>query len=190
MTLICVTAVSAQTGGTLGLFAEAEGLLCSSSDDPGVLFLYVVHSNATVEASSSWFSVPTPACATGVSYVGSTPSTIGEFVSVIGDVQTGAIVLYADCYETGAGLWILTISYISSGSAQPCCAFAIQPATYLGAPSDPDPGMGSACIAPPDLMEYPVNVRPFFLNDNATCTCTVATEQTTWSGLKALYSDG
>ena len=62
ITLTSMASVAAADGGTIGLFADTEGIECNITDIvPGLVEVHVVH-KTTAGAVASRFAAPVPNC--------------------------------------------------------------------------------------------------------------------------------
>jgi hypothetical protein len=97
----------------------------------------------------------------------------------IGNSQSGVAIGYGACVPSPNH--ILTIQYFGSGLTGPCCLYKVYP----------DPFIPSAQI---EVVDCANNILfatggAALINPDATCTCYVAAEETTWGKMKAIFAE-
>ena len=119
------------------------------------------------------FSVPVPGCYTGL-YLADQQ----QFPVTVGNSQTGVSVGYGACL--GEPINVIGVQLFNSGTTPPCCQWDVLP----------DPNLPSGNIEVVDCGGGLVtaNGKPGFINGDANCPCTVATEDATWGQVKQIYS--
>lgn len=165
---------SAAFADYIGLYADAEAMMCTIVDaEPGLLTFYVV-ANVT-GATGVEFSAPQPACMVGATHVGDAP----VYDVTVGDSQNGAAVAFGVCYNLQ--IHVFTIYYFGAGLSTTCCMYPL-----LGNMGNPV-GPRLADCGYPFATLHPLPGVPIFVNPDATCGCTVPTETSTWGQIKAMY---
>lgn len=171
--VMCASLASAQSGGHIGLYSDSPGYSdCFLTE---ALYLnnsiYVVHSLA-VEANTSQFMVQHNWGA----IAGAT--TYGANLN-LGDPYTGVTITYVGCKPLP--YLLCTLNFIPVAPTPPCTAeFQVVP----------DPVLVSGVI---EVVDCDTNVLPgtggtLIVNGNADdCPCDNATQETSWSKIKALY---
>jgi hypothetical protein len=162
--------------GSISIFADPGGTNCNLTmlPAPAVTSFYVVHVNGT-DVVGSQFRARKPACMNAVFL-----SDEYVFPLTIGESQFGIFVGYGQC-KSGT-VHILTIKYRSLGPTEPCCYY----------PVVPDPSSESGHIEVVDCVDFNIMYGTGghgIVNANATCSCDVPAEETTWGRLKALYTE-
>ncbi|MEJ2721135.1 MAG: hypothetical protein P8181_08325, partial [bacterium] len=119
--LLTVTAVHAQTGGTIGVYADPGGTICVMYDtSPGVVQYYVVHSLAPATQASR-FRAPVPDCMTGAVFLSDETS----WPIKIGLVPDGTLVGYGGCVSSP--ILVMTINIFAQGLTGECCPYPVLP---------------------------------------------------------------
>lgn len=167
--------VSAQTAGHIGIYSDPGWSSCELIDDTFTpVTLYVVHR--------------APAGATGIQFrLQRSPefycfpsSESSPFQFTIGDSETGIGFAYGQCL-TG-DILLLTITLTCHGVSAPCSYFEVLP--------DPAYGTGTivaADCATPFANQSQVTGGRLYANPDDSCTCAVATRESSWGRIKALY---
>lgn len=179
--IVCVASMAFAQPGYLGVYADPGGTNCAGNDLPnGFLPVYVIH-QATAGATASQFGVQS-AFPAGLVYLGET----SPYATVIGttwmhDEGLGGTVAYGGCI--GSPNLVKTINLLTLGFSPPCSSLCavIDPAALTG------------------TIEV-VSCANFKLIGAGTCmwihadpTCAncqppIATEETNWGRVKALYN--
>jgi hypothetical protein len=170
--------VFAQTGGRIGVFADATGAVESCNivvAAPGLLSLYVVHIGTT-GASASQFIAPAPACMVGATYL----SDGAPFAVTIGSSQTGVAIGYGACLSEP--IHILTINFFAGGTSETCCIYEVMP----------DPLVSSGEIETVDCVEelHFAAGQSGVVNGDVSCECAaiVPAQDSSWGKIKSLYN--
>ena len=171
--LLVVAATPALAQEGLGLFADNTGLSCSVTDlvDGAIKRVYVVHVNS-VGASGSEFLVDTSASTMSL-FVAAVPAGMLS----IGASDTGISIAYQEC-RIGTFL-VLTLTFDAFGTTAPCSYLRMLPDPTAASPVR----IWNDCVSIPH--DFPGGVA--IVNADGTCPCNVATEETTWGTIKALY---
>jgi hypothetical protein len=98
--------------GTLGIYADIEGLDASISDTGGMVQVFVVHKVAN-GATASEFKVEAPAGWTPLSYAPVFPVTITKN----NDVHQGVSIGYGTCMNEA--FHVLSVAYMTPGTGTP-----------------------------------------------------------------------
>jgi len=174
--LMCAGVAMAQ-GGFIGLYADAAGTECNVYDLPTmVVEIYVVHQFAPGATASEFKVSPVD----GANMTWLSDSVWSPFLH-LGNSQDGISIAYRTCYSSPIN--ILTITYLAQGLSATCSSYRVVP----------DPTAYPAgeiwmtdCASPtPNLL--PAGGGLIYVNPNASCTCIIPVEDTTWGGIKALY---
>lgn len=157
--------------GSIGLFSDAVGADCNIDDTvSGLCSVYVVHVGAVGVTASSW-AVTDPACLQATFLSSSTP--FGILIGSSPFVPIGHSVGYGVCLSSPihAG----TLSYFCHGTTPPCCVQQVAP--------------GQTGLVAVDCAAtlVPVTGGAAIWNSNATCTCSVGIDASTWGHVKAMY---
>jgi hypothetical protein len=177
-----VTAVppAPPNGGAVGVYADPTGVNCVLQDiAPGVLQFHIVHTNLAT-AGAIEFAAPLPACMTGATWVADTP----VFAVTLGSSQSGVAIGYPSCQSSP--VHVLTITAITQGTSQTCCAYPVVPSAFNAngriEATDCLPGFPGHLLV--------VSAATAVVNPDGQCDCmlTVRTEETTWGKLKSLYA--
>ena len=173
--LLGVSNASAQASGSIGVFSDPAGTVCRWFVHSENLFFdaYVFHLN-TLGASAAEFSVLTPPCGS-IFFTGVVKDPAINLM--IGNIDDpGASFGYGSCLV--GNIPLATLTYFSGSPVPPdCCFIIIAPHLINGGPSMVD------CSA--TLHNIPGENG--IINPNIICQCTIATRETTWGGIKALY---
>jgi len=163
---------SAQGVGKLGIYGDTAGNSCNILDQgaPAIRPVYVVHKFDPGEgATASRFKI----VATNVTmtFLGTSTS-----YAVLGAWDTGISIGYGQCVNTTTS--ILTINFFGVGANAACARFDMVP----------DPIPAAIQITTCDFGDVNVpNGGSAIVNPDANCQCNIATNQSTWGGVKALY---
>ena len=177
-----VLALSATTAfaqaGNIGVFSDVNGTDCNLADTaPGLLSFYAVNVNA-VGSTACQFAAVLPSCWTGSG--ASWLSDTGVWPVTIGNSQGGVSVGYGQCLS--GSIQALTINVFAQGGAPACCQVTVSA----------DPNLPSGQIELVDCgggLEQVGSVGgTLTINSDGTCDCDVATQESTWGTLKAIYS--
>ena len=177
--IICMSSLAfGQNMGSIGLFADDLGTNCNISDTtPGTNFMhvYVVHVGTDGSTASQFKVEPTAGVAGTMNKVGHS----SPFMP-IGDPLTGISIAYQNC--RGGTFMILDITFMAFGTTAACEMFSIIP----------DPAATSGMVeitdcSNPILTLYFTRGGQARVNSDGSCDCNVATKQTSWGGIKALY---
>lgn len=170
--VMCAGLASAQSGGHIGIYSDTPGYSdCNLSEALYVTNLvYVVH-NTAAEGNTSQFMVAKTwgALDGAVSY--GTNLNLGEFF-------TGVTITYVGCKPLPHLLG--TIGSIPVAPTAPCTvAFEVVP----------DPALASGQI---EVIDCSTNTLfatggKLTVAGDASCPCVIATEESSWSKIKALY---
>jgi hypothetical protein len=164
-------AATAQAG-FLGVFRDPGGTVCSFEDrSPGIVPFHVVHVG-TGGATACQYSAPKPDCLAATFL-----SDTNVFPVTIGGSQGGVSIGYGTC-RTGP-IHVQTISYFTMGTTGACCYYPVLP----------DPAVGVIGTVDCSFNPSTATGGKGIVNSNATCTCNVPAEDTTWGGVKALYTE-
>jgi hypothetical protein len=160
----------AQTGA-MGLFADNQGLSCNITvPAAGPLSVYVVHKSPGGATGAQW-TLNAPTSATFF-YTGG--AVANPNILSIGD-QTDLSLAYGGCIS--GDFHTYTLNFFSTAVMPSCSYMSLVPAPNK-------PGVISVdCI----FAEIPVIPGKGILNADGTCDCNVATEESTWGKVKALY---
>ena len=170
---LCATTAFAQVGN-IGLFDDVNGTDCEHEDTvSGLQAIYVVHVNGVAAASD--FAAPIPSCWTGGSFLSDT----AVYPVTIGSSPTGVSIGYGAC--TPSPNHILTINVFGQGTGDTCCRMTIQ--ANVNVPS----GQIEIVDCGGSLFQIGPIGGTIIINPDGSCSCDVATQNTTWGALKSLY---
>jgi hypothetical protein len=157
--------------GSIGIFADPAATNCNlAAPVGGAAFYYIVHVY-TPGATGSEYAAPKPAClsATWLADTNAFPVTVGNS-------QTGVSVGYGTC-RVGPIL-VQTMTYLTTGATN-CCYYPVVPHPVNGGPNVVD------CAE--HLLIATAGTA--IINSQPTCLCDVPVQDTTWGGVKALYTE-
>ena len=173
LSVICVSGLAyGQDVGSIDIFADPGLTSCNITTPPaGVFSAYIAHTHVGDGATAVQFKLDTPPTMINV---GEIPS----FQLTIGSTTTGVSISYSAC-KTGT-FQILLVNYVPGGVTPPCSWISVVP--------DPsDPGIQFAdCSSNTVYLPSAGQAR---VNPDGTCSCTVPVNETTWGGIKALYTN-
>ena len=173
VTLTGGIAAAQDSPGNITLFADPAANSCSITDQAeGPFTVYVIHVNMSGFAWSD-FRV-TESSGFLATYVSETVETLNH----VGDFRSGINVAYGSCVD--GPLLLGTITYEGHGTSQPCSYLDVVPWRF---PWVDTQDCNFQSFAAPPLGKLCVNPQPGLCEP----WCSVATEQTTWGGVKALY---
>ncbi|MDH5628229.1 MAG: hypothetical protein OEY69_08040, partial [Candidatus Krumholzibacteria bacterium] len=139
------------------------------------------------------FGAQIPACWAGTTWIRDNPAVqviypssmedpVGDFWLALGDTQSplGLSIAFKECLELP--LYLGTIEFMGGGPA-PCCEFAATHPSYWDNFSTP------AQVVDCNFNEHDAAGGSVKVSSGPTCPCqnALATEQTTWGRVKALY---
>jgi hypothetical protein len=168
-------AASQEAPGNITVFADEAAASCSITDQtPGPITVYVMHTNMSGMAVSD-FKVA-ESIGFLATYISETIETIGH----VGDFRNGITLAYGTCRD--GPLLLGSISYQGHGTSTPCSYLEVvawrYPWPYTTNCTEHD-------YQAPPLGRLYVNAQP----GECPLWCSVATEQSTWGRVKALYRD-
>lgn len=180
--VMCSSLAFAQNGGHIGIYSDAPGYTdCNLVEAPGAPNLvYVVH-NTAAQANTSQFKVDNN---WGAFQAGENSGGNLFIASTLANtIYDGGTITYVGCKPLPHLLVTLTlIPFVPSG---PC------PGGLAGALAVvPDPVLPSGQIEVVDCDGSTVWFATggvLSVNDDGNCQCVVATEETSWSRIKAMY---
>jgi hypothetical protein len=157
------------------IFGDPGGADCAVYDtQPNTVVSVYVFQLFAPESFAAQFSVPIPACAVGLTWLGDTH----VFLATIGESPTGIAMGFGACYSTP--VHVLTINYFGMGASEECCLLRVEP-DYRETP----PGI---YMTDCDFVMFPATGGAAIINPNEGCPCiSVPTQETTWGRVKALY---
>lgn len=173
---LCASPAAAQIGA-VAFYADTQGNSCNITVPTGVPFnVYVVHK--TVGATGSQWKFD-PASVTGPNpSLISTGNQAGPGAPlVIGAPATGVTIAYQGCITGNIHVW--TFSFFTVTGIPNC--------VYLNIVPDPVEAGGNVLTVDCSFVDQPVDPGEGIMNPDGTCDCVVATEQTSWGKVKALY---
>jgi hypothetical protein len=174
--ILVITASMASAQGRIGIFGDQAGTQCTVADVPGLVALYVVHINSP-GATACEYSAPIPACMQAMWLSDGTVFPVN-----IGNKDTGISTAYGACRL--GNIHVLTINFLGSGTTGQCCVYPVLP--------HPINGLNiTDCVTPfPNKLSAPG--QSGVINEvNPTCLCAdiIPTHNSTWGGVKALWSN-
>jgi hypothetical protein len=186
MTLILMVSASVASAqlGRIGIFSDNGGTNCAVSDTVPIntqIGVYVVHIN-TPGAKACQYKATQPSCFPHI-YLSDTYN----FAVNIGTTQVGISHGYGSCMA--GNIWVARMNFlvVAPGTGGPCCVY----------PVEPDPNVTNCtgiCIIDCNDLEVSDQVgQSGILNASGPgggCECSdiIATRDTTWGGVKALYN--
>jgi hypothetical protein len=165
--------------GLLHLYSEYNGSTCFAVDrSPGTLTVYVYHDAIGPDgAAGSYFRI-----VTGGGFTGEYLSESYGSHATLGSMRDGIHVIYDGACLDGP-VWVAQISYTTYGTSPSC--------SYVAIVAHPDAASGMIEV---DDCNYALHATPvselrLMINWGWSCQpwCIVATEETTWGKVKALY---
>ena len=153
-----------------GSFGETQAN-CGTADSPKSLYLVVLNGNAFVSAVDYQVSFPPAMMFLNDSY----PVVPGGHLN-IGDSSNGNAVSYGFPRSGFSPMLVVTINGLWTGVCD--CAQGPQPLVVGGYPGKTSPSF----VRWPDFVEFAAVGMTSLI-----CPGPVATEETTWGGIKALY---
>jgi hypothetical protein len=161
--------------GYISIRGDQFGNQCEIYDQvPGLLSIYVVHTNTTGATASQWMA-PMPNCMVGATYLADQP----VFGVNLGNSQTGIGIGYGQCL-TGP-IHILTMLFFGAGLSSSCCRYDVY--------ADPSVASGQIEVVDCNATLQITTGSPGFLNPNQNCACgLLPVEETTWGRVKSLYA--
>jgi len=174
LAIVCVTSTAFAQGGTLGVYADPQGIDCHPQDTVvGLCTYYVVHTNIA-GATASQFKAAQPIC-----HLATYLSDTAIFPVTIGNSQTGVAVGYGACLLSPID--VLHLNFFCAQITPPCCAYSVTP----------DPNVASGKIEVVDCVNallFGTGATTYVNGNQIDCSCIVATEETTWGAVKSIYS--
>jgi len=165
---LLATAWAQLPGGTIHLYSDPAFADTTATDTaPGTLSIYVVWRDGPPGGVAWWFKLTESPGFTGV-WTGDTPHTGGVF----GDTRTGIHLVETGCLASPAH--IVTVTYQVFGTSLPCAAITVMAADASGVRIN-------SC----DSGGMLANGGELIVNPGVGCV--VASETTTWGGVKSLY---
>lgn len=177
LSLMLSAAAAFGQGGSVGIFADQQGVGCALGDPVNTVASYhVVHVYAS-NVTAAQFSAPKPACFTGT-YLSDT----AIYPVTIGNSQVGISMGYGTCMSSP--IHILTINYFTYGTTAPCCQYPVLPDPN----ASPYPNIWTVDC---DFNLLAAGGRAGVINMTPDCMCVGATpvEDSTWGHVKALFGE-
>ena len=176
MLFVAADSVFAQ-GGSIGLYAGTDGVMCAMNDDtPGLFVVYVVHI-ATSGALASRFAVRDHIGFTGL-WLSDTPTF--PLWTGCTHCPDGFFLSYGVC--AASPIVVTMMNYFAYGTSAKCSLIEVIP------PPDSPTQTIDVVICNGTLRE--ATGLKLVVNPDASCPCDeVPAEATTWGRLKALYLD-
>jgi hypothetical protein len=175
--VLCVVRVAHGQTEKIALYADAWGSDCSITDTaPGVVEVHMIHVGSVGSTGAS-FRAPMPACWMGAVWLG---DVISPPFLIIGTTQGNFIdVAYRTCVVSP--IYIGKINFYGVGTGDPCCEYPVLPSYF--------PTVIAVDCTPLFGPEVPIGGGSVTINENSNCPCNppLATEETTWGRVKALY---
>jgi len=176
MVLVCCASLAFAQGGSIGLFADPGGANCNIVDAaPGLCNVYVVHVLGPA-VSASEFGISAPGCILA-SFLSYTPLFAVDIAFNALAPLEGRSIGYGVCQASPLNVSIL--GYFCQALTGPCCLQSVIP--HLGT------GVISAVDCSSNLL--PATGGSAIWNSNTTCTCNVATRESTWGGVKEMFAN-
>jgi hypothetical protein len=165
-------------GGSVGIFSDQAGTSCNLPDAvPGLTTYYIVHVYTT-GATACQFVAKKPTCVTAT-YLSDT----APFPVTIGNSQVGISIGYGTC-RVGP-IYVLGINYFTTGTTPACCYYKVT-CDPLGVDAC---ASGNIDIVDCAFQSALATAGTGIVNANMTCNCNVPANETTWGGVKALYTE-
>ena len=162
-----VTTSSAQFGGKIGVYGDADGTQCDVVDNGGLLQVHFIHSLIN---SSYACMFKLDISATTWTHL----EDVWEFPFSLGNSITGMEIWYPSCVS---GPIYLGLATFMGSSAAPCTQISIVPYPKFEV---------IKAVTCDNYWIYPTGGRAI-INPDPTCDCSVPVEETTWGHIKALY---
>jgi hypothetical protein len=174
--LLVLTAGAAfgQTG-YIGLYADPEGVDCTTSDNGnGQVTVYVIHRAVSGTTGSQWRIEASD---------GFDMTYLGESLSYVamGNTQSGVSLSYGSCL--GSQILLCTVTYATNGSSSPC--------SYLQVVPDPNSDSGAIEVMDCASQKYTGTGSRLYVNPDGSCECGHVNpiEETGWGRIKAMFAD-
>lgn len=187
--MVLASMASAQTGGRVELFADADGTDCAILDTaPGVVTVHMVLVGAT-EVGAVEFGAPVPECWTGAVWLEDNipwPVHIGD--SQLNEPSGLSIAFLSEvtCGQSNSPIYLGSISYSTQGAAPPCCYYPVVKA------ADAHPEFDTPIAVKCTDYLFGVEAGGAWINPDETCSCTgqmpLPVHDTSWGRVKALYN--
>jgi len=133
------------------------------------------------------FAAPKPDCWEGATYLEEESHGL-LFIGDTQDTDLGLSIVWGSCGSGGlnGSIHVATIRYQTMGTAPPCCEYPI-----LKAKGDLHPEIPGPIIVMCDPLRLAGVTVSAVINPGPQCPCASPTpvETTTWSGIKAMYTD-
>jgi hypothetical protein len=177
--MACSTADAA--GGRIMLYADESRQGCELVDTyPGIVQIHIFY-EGDLGANSVLFYAPTPDCWTDAVWIGDV--IFDPWLAGLGDSHdsaNGALINFRGC-ETGP-VHIGYMSFQAMGRGEKCCTYEFEATTNNDVPGVIDCTSAFAAVETGALV----------VNPHGGCRCedgnvVVATSETTWGHVKALY---
>lgn len=159
--------------GAIGLYVDTPAYAqCDFIDAaPALVAIFAVHKFCPGATGSQWMVVSGGGFA--CSYVGEIPP-----MGAAGSSQTGISISYGGCVP--CDVLLVTINYYCTGTSPPCA--------YLEVVADPSRPTGDIIAVGCDFVQYPAPGARLYINPDGSCSpCGIATRETNWGKVKALY---
>lgn len=160
--------------GYIGLFTDAGAINCDVIDGgTGVVEIYIIHM-ASAGATAAQFKVEGGG--------GMNMMWVSDHYTWIcidcGTTQEGIVVPYLGGCKSSPFV-LLSMTYFSMATSAVC--------SYLDVVADPDAASGTIEIVDCSSTMHTAGGSRMYVNPDGSCSCNVATKQSHWGGIKALY---
>ena len=170
----------AQDPGSIDVYADGGQGSCNFVDVGGssLIQVYIFHTHTTGSTASMFkMEIPPSAVWNHLGDQWNMPTTIGTSVA-------GVSLGYGSCQGQVADIHLGTVNFFTNTASAVCDLISIIP--HPGAPT----GLVEMvdCSLPSPIKYTLTKGGQGRVNNDGSCSCTVAVEETTWGGIKALYN--
>jgi hypothetical protein len=186
--MFCVSGAAMAQMNKIALSTTADGRTCNINDTYGTVDIHVVALDVE-NFDAIQFAAPIPECWTGATYLGETHDGLLQLGNTQDPVHGLAIVWGGECLTGNVHVAKITIQ--TTGAAPPCCPYPIVKATGDLHPEVPGPIIVVCDPSEPDGLRLTGVSVDAVINPDPTCGCMspLPVEETTWGGIKALYTN-
>ncbi len=175
--VLAPAASHAQSDWKLEMFSDAQMSSCAVNfNGPGLFQIHFVHTGSG-ESMAVGFALYPPACMTGAFWAGDRFDTQFDILSFT-QADIGVAIAYRGC--VALPVYLGYVQFYATAPSEACCEYRASEATFVGVQF-----IGVDCA----LEAVPVESGRVILNPTPNCPCEspVATQSTTWGGIKSLY---
>jgi hypothetical protein len=180
--VLCIASMAmAQANvGSLGVYSDQAGTSCDITDlNLEVVTAYILHVNAD-EANTSQFKLQQDTANINMTFLG---GQVNPSYLSLGTLENGILITYGGCRTSFEfPLTLVTLTWFGTGTTTSCAKVSI-----VGDPLAASGEVEVVDCSSNKIVLGPVAGSAMVHSTPGACNCDVATHETSWSQIKALY---